>query len=105
MKEMPPDTPSPSHHTRLDKAVYAAPRPSDYLSDLDGLDMTHAQKNALLETLFSIMKSYVDLGYGLDPVNKLIAQFERAGKPSRILANCKGVKTDQQPKTGDTPYG
>lgn len=75
-------------------AVPVAPKPSDYLDELDGEDMSEDQKLELLETLFTIMKAYVDLGYGLDPVNKLIADFEKSAETPPILVNCKDVQDD-----------
>ena len=95
------DLPSPLTEQPLPNAAYAAPQPLDYLSDLDGLDMSAVQKRELLETLFSIMKSYVALGYGLDPVNKLIVQFERAGKSPKILVNSKSTPTTNSMMKGD----
>ncbi|WAP67688.1 hypothetical protein [Jiella pelagia] len=37
-----------------------------YMSELDGFDMTEAQKRELLQTLWSIMRSFVDLGFEVD---------------------------------------
>jgi len=56
-----------------------APQPQDYFECLKGEgydDLTDTEKLELLESLFVIMKSFVNLGYGLDPVNKLIEEFE-----------------------------
>ena len=57
------------------------PKPQDYFECLKGEgydELTDAEKLELLESLFIIMKSFVNLGYGLDPVNKLIAEFENS---------------------------
>ena len=66
-----------------------APTPSDYLDELDGEDLTEAQKMELLETLFNIMKAFVDIGYDMEPVNKLIADFEKCASDSPDLINYK----------------
>lgn len=55
------------------------PQARDYLDDLKGDDydnLTESEKVELLESLVIIMKSFVNLGHGLDPVNKLISEFE-----------------------------
>jgi len=65
------------------------PKPSDYLDELDGEDLTEAQKIELLETLFNIMKSFVEIGYGMEPVNKLIADFEKCASESPNVIECK----------------
>lgn len=74
----------PKLHTAFSEAEYQipqtdAPQASDYLDDLKGGNydsLSSSEKIELLEALFIIMKSYVNMGYGLDPVNKLIAEFE-----------------------------
>ena len=58
-----------------------APQAQDYFECLKGEgydELTDAEKLELLESLFIIMKSFVNLGYGLDPVNKLIEEFENS---------------------------
>lgn len=75
-------------------AVPVAPKPSNYLGELNCEGMTEAEELELLETLLTIMKAYVDLGYGLDPVNKLIADFEKSAETPPILVNCKDVQDD-----------
>jgi len=66
-----------------------APMPSDYMSELEGEDLTEAQKIELLETLFNIMKTFVDIGYGMEPVNKLIEDFEKCASESPNMIGCK----------------
>ena len=59
--------------------ISGEPLPSDclpYLEDDDSL--TEAQRLELLETLFNIMKSFVMMGYGMEPVDKLVAAFQEA---------------------------
>ena len=68
------------------------PKPSDYLSELDGEDLTDEQKMELLETLFNIMKAFVDIGYDMEPVNKLIEDFEKCASESPNLINSQDTQ-------------
>jgi len=69
-----------------------APKPSDYLDELENEDLTDAQKMELLETLFNIMKAFVDIGYGMEPVNKLISDFEKCAAESPNVIESKGTE-------------
>ena len=63
------------------------PVPADYIEDLDNADgLTEEQRLELLTILFDIMKSFVLMGYGMEPVNKLIESFEISarGKPPMV---------------------
>lgn len=44
--------------------VIAAPKPSDYLDELDDADMTDAQKIEYLTILFNVMKDFAIMGFG-----------------------------------------
>lgn len=53
------------------QAVSAAPAAMDgdiakYAGELDNLDITEDQKRELLETLWSIMRSFVEMGFNVD---------------------------------------
>jgi|GEM_PF-2868794 len=62
------------------------PLPSDYLNEIDDDGLTELQKQELVEILFQIMKSFVLLGYGMEPVNKLIEEFQNcANAPADLL--------------------
>ncbi len=68
-----------------------APQAQDYFDCLkgEGYDsLSESDKIELLESLFIIMKSFVNLGYGLDPVNKLIAEFETSSKEPVGMIDC-----------------
>jgi len=60
---------------------------ADYLNDFDDdCDLTDSQKQELVSVLFEIMKSFVQLGYGMEPVNKLIEEFQNcANTPADLL--------------------
>lgn len=62
------------------------PVPADYIGEFDDDDgLTYEQRLELLEVLFQIMKSFVQMGYGMEPVNKLIEAFENCARDSRDL--------------------
>ena len=45
-----------------------------YQSYLDGTDMTDEQKQAFIEALWSIVVSFVDLGFGVHPLQEVCGQ-------------------------------
>lgn len=47
---------------------------NDYLADLDGFDLTGAQKRELLETLWAILKSLVELGISVNVLDLVCGQ-------------------------------
>ncbi len=52
--------------------------PQPYLAQLDGLDMTDAQKREFLTALWEILSAFVDLGFGVSSV-QLSGLFEETG--------------------------
>lgn len=71
----------------FNRAAKDCPQASDYLDMLDDEhDMTEEQKLEMLEALFNIMKSFVLMGYGMEPVDKLVTAFLEAdeGRPDLI---------------------
>ncbi len=80
----------------FDTATEKEPIPADYLADFDDDGLTEAQKLELVEVLFQIMKSFVQLGYGMEPVNKLIAEFQKCATSSVDL-----LEYDEEKKEGD----
>ncbi|RLJ20759.1 hypothetical protein DJ030_06355 [bacterium endosymbiont of Escarpia laminata] len=57
--------------------------PDEYRHYLEEFDMTEAQQNELLQTLWHIMSAFVDMGWGLDSVQLLPALMEKsAGQDS-----------------------
>lgn len=49
-----------------------------YKSHMDGLDMTDAQKEEYLKTLWSIMASFVRLGWGVERIPPFLTAFNNA---------------------------
>ena len=71
----------------IDFPAKREPVPADYIEDLDNADgLTEEQRLELLNILFDIMKSFVLMGYGMEPVNKLIESFEISarGEPPMV---------------------
>jgi len=76
-----------------------APKAQDYINDLKGEDydsLSTSEKVELLESLFVILKSFSDLGHGLDPVNKLIEQFETSSEESVPVIDCEDATDDEK---------
>lgn len=70
----------------FNKAAKAQLCASDYMDMLDDDSLTDDEAMELLETLFDIMKSFVLMGYGIEPVNKLIEEFQMcASEPTNLL--------------------
>ena len=75
-----------------------APQVSDYLDTLKGEqydDFTLDEKIELLECIFLVMQSFVKIGHDLDPVNKLIRDFERSSVEADLLIDCEDA-TDEE---------
>lgn len=47
--------------------------PDEYREYLAAFDLTEAQQNELLQTLFNIMRTFVEIGFGLDPVQNIFS--------------------------------
>lgn len=48
-------------------------KPAAYLSDLDGIDISEREKTELLETLWSIMRTFVELGFEAETCEQILA--------------------------------
>jgi hypothetical protein len=61
-------------------AVHAPPKPTltvdveKYQAFLDGADMTEAQKEEFLQALWSVIVSFVDLGFGVHPLQAVCVE-------------------------------
>lgn len=66
-------------------AVPVAPKPSDYLDELDGENMTEAQKIEYLTIIFNVMKCFVEIGFGTNSIPRLIPEVD--GKPRILTQN------------------
>ena len=54
--------------------------PSKYLGDMDDFDVSDEQKLALLEALWSVMRSFVELGFSLKDCGQLTDIFNEAAE-------------------------
>lgn len=73
-----------------------------YLGDLDGMDITEAQKVELLETLWSVMRSFVELGFSVDlACEQLFAEFNEVSTPDSDGVESLGSTTAETPSAGD----
>jgi hypothetical protein len=59
-----------------------------YQSHVQDFDLTEEQKTELLETLWSIMTTFVDLGFGVDSVQYLI----RERCPDSLFSQESGIQ-------------
>jgi len=71
------------HEVITKKPVPSAPEfdAAKYLSEIDGLDLSGAQKIELLQTLFSIMETFVHLGFdvgAVDVCGQVFQDFNKA---------------------------
>ena len=78
MEHLPPDTTNCTS-TPLQSGKRARPtlqvdieRYAPYLEDAD---ITDEQKRELIEALWSIMVSFVDLGFGIEPVQQVVSEI------------------------------
>ncbi|MEL7197901.1 MAG: hypothetical protein AAGL10_06265 [Pseudomonadota bacterium] len=74
------------------------PLPADYIHDLDDADgLTEAQQLELLGILFDMMKSFVLMGYGMEPVNRLLETFEFSARGNDPVIECEHDKKNDGP--------
>ena len=66
--------------------------PAKYAPHTEDFDMTEAQQEEYLRTLWSIMAAFVDLGFGVDSVQRVLPVFQESA--SGTLENA--VKQIQQ---------
>lgn len=77
----PPDSDDANDDALAPVADYTAAPPFDaarYWSYLEGIAASDAEKTALLETLWTVMAGFVELGFGLDPVQTIIPALIRS---------------------------
>ncbi len=62
-------------------SVFPALNPDDYRQDLSSFDLTKEQEDAFLEALWQIMKTMVEIGWGVDTVQLLLPElFEESAR-------------------------
>ena len=72
--------------------------PDDYRHHFNEFDLTEDQKNELLQTLWSIMSTLVDIGWGVDTVQMLLPDiFTEVAPDSEKLLESKSTSEFDQP--------
>jgi hypothetical protein len=70
--------------------------PSKYLSEIQDYEITEAQKMELLETLWSIMRSFVEAGFELNICEQIFLDCEESSAP--IPTHAKLISSTKQEK-------
>jgi len=70
---------------------------------LEDSDLSDAKKREFIETLWSIVVSFVDLGFGVHPVQQACEQngIERFILPDDVIASVKDIPHNQDQDTAD----
>jgi len=63
----------------------------------DGFDLTEIQKQELMQTVWSIMESFVDQAWGLHPVQQCTNRAERGLQDSHRILESKDRKEGSEP--------
>jgi len=80
--------------------------PADYLADMEGFDMTEAQKIELLETLWSIMRAFVEMDVDVgeaDPCGQIFGDFVRVSVKGVTSPFDKAATGQNHNKKEDAP--
>lgn len=87
--------------TKKDAAAPLVLEPDDYRHHLDDFDLTEEQQNELLETLWSIMSIFVDIGWGVDTVQMFFPDIfaEVAPDSEKLLESKDASEIDQTATT------
>ncbi len=71
--------------------------PDDYREDIAEFELTREQEDELLSTLWNMMRTFVDIGWGVDTVQLFLPDlFEKAGQDPGKLLQQKETKTLNQ---------
>jgi len=80
--------------------------PSVYMDDLAAFDISEEEKIAFLETLCVIMKTFVDIGWGVDSVQRVFpALFERQEATPDPLQAAGPFNAEAAIESGDQEKG
>jgi len=63
-----------------------------YRHYVDGFDLTEAQKKEFVQTVWSIMESFVDQAWGIHPVQQCTNRAERGLQDSHRILESKDTK-------------
>lgn len=81
--------------------------PEDYEQQLAAFDLTETEKEDLLEALFQIIVNFVDLGFGIHPIQQACGQVQQSDD-GRTIADQKPLYwshaiLEQQTREDDAP--
>ncbi|SEN41815.1 hypothetical protein [Nitrosomonas marina] len=87
--------------TKQDAAAPLKFKPDNYRHHLDEFDLTQEQQNELLESLWTIMSTLVDIGWGVDTVQILLPELfaEVAPDSEKLLESRNTSEFDQSVDT------
>lgn len=73
--------------------------PDDYRDDIAALGLTPEQENELLTTLWEMMRTMVEIGWGVENINKIFpALSENADQaPSNLLSHFDPASIETTP--------
>lgn len=72
----------------------------EYIGYIDEFDMTEAQKLELLETLFSIMYSFVQLGFDVKNCGQIFESFTQAAQGNSDAVDSSHSSNEEKPSAG-----
>lgn len=76
--------------------------PEDYLQDLKEFDLSEDQKRELLQTLWTILCTFVDIGWGVETVQLFLPElFEKAGQDSENTVEIKNAHSNANHTGGE----
>lgn len=83
--------------TKKDTAASLEFEPDNYRHHLDEFDLTQEQQNELLSSLWTIMSTLVDIGWGVDTVQILLPDiFTEVAPDSEKLLESQGASEFDQ---------
>lgn len=75
--------------------------PGRYLGEMDHFEMSEAQKVELLETLWSIMRSFVELGFTVDICGQLFGSESDVLPETAGAVDSRDIHPASAPESGD----
>ncbi len=76
-----PDTNIKTNSTPLEVS------PDDFLHHIEDFDLTVEQQKELLQTLWNIMSTFVDIGWGVDTLHLFLPELFNAQNTSKVASD------------------
>lgn len=97
------DNPGPGAQERTPELEYLTPMiepcrfdPARYRQDLDGFDLTEDEAREVLAALWSIMASFVDIGFGVDSVQIVLDLAAQGGVDDEGVDDEEGALSEDR---------